>query len=116
MCNVGVRHAASPPPAPPDGAVAGEVPTLDALGLAVTVTVAAGAASGWLGVAAPQAATSDDAATAAASHATRRTWPAVLAAIARLARRARLAVMVIGARAEGLEDVDMACSFALGDG
>jgi hypothetical protein len=116
MCSVAVRHAASPPPVPPDGAVAGEVAALDALGLAVTVTVAAGAASGWLRVVEPQAATSDDAATAPVSHATRRTWPAVLAAIARLAPRARLVVMVIGARAEGREDVDMACSFALGEG
>jgi hypothetical protein len=115
---------------PLDGAAAGEVAAPAALGLplgavagAVTgavlgpaVTVVAGAVPGWLGVAEPHAATSEVAAATHVSHAIRRIRPAVLAAIVRLAPRARLVVMAIGARAEGREDVDMACSFILRGG
>src|ERR1700761_4310997 len=142
MCSVAVRHTARPPFVPPDGAgawgvdravdggpldgavdgcvdaggdaldgaVDGEVAVLDAFRLAGTLV--AGAAPGWLGVAEPQAARSDDAAAAAVSHAIRCAQPPVLAAIGRPAQRARRLLMVTVAR----KNLDMACSSVCRDG
>ena len=118
-----VLHAARPP-APPDAAdddggvvaaaldwaVEGDAGTLGPAVVTVSVTVAVGAA-GWPGAVVPQAATSDDATAAPASHAIRDARPDVLAAIDCLAPRAQPVVVRCEAWAGERVDVDITGPF-----
>jgi hypothetical protein len=93
-----------------DAADEGEAGALGPAVVTVSVTVAVGAA-GWPGAAVPQAATSDDATAAPASHASRDARPGVLAAIACLAPRAQPVVVASEAGAGERVDVDMTGPF-----
>jgi hypothetical protein len=119
-----VLHAARPPDPPDtddadddggaaaalDWAVEGDAGALGAEVVTVSVTVAVGAA-GWPGAAVPQAATSDDATAAPASHASRGARPGMLAAIACLAPRAQPVVVRCEAGAGERVDVDITGPF-----